>query len=87
MLKEELPNLINHFQVVSFDNLALEQLDVKTLLGDKWNNFYMGDDGQFTMYIDAVTGTFGKSSTMPIADRLPITNNINDMFKIVKEMK
>ena len=47
----------------------------------------MGDDGQFTMYIDAVTGTFGKSSTMPIADRLPITNNINDMFKIVKEMK
>lgn len=87
MLKEELPNLINHFQVVSFDNLALEQLDVTTLLGDKWNNFYMGDDGQFTMYIDAVTGTFGKSSTMPIADRLPITNNINDMFKIVKEMK
>lgn len=87
MLKEELSNLINHFQVVSFDNLALEQLDVKTLLGDKWNDFYMGDDGQFTMYIDAVTGTFGKSSTMPIADRLPITNNINDMFKIVKEMK
>ena len=87
MLKEELPNLVNHFQVVSFDNLALEQLDVKTLLGEKWEQFYMGDDGQFTMYIDAVTETFARSSIMPVADRLPLTNNINDMFKIVKGMK
>ena len=87
MLKEELPNLVNHFQVVSFDNLALEQLDAKTLLGEKWEQFYMGDDGQFTMYIDAVTETFARSSIMPVADRLPLTNNINDMFKIVKGMK
>lgn len=87
MLKEELSNLVNHFQVVSFDNLALEQLDVKTLLGEKWEQFYMGDDGQFTMYIDAVTETFARSSIMPVADRLPLTNNINDMFKIVKGMK
>ena len=87
MLKEELSNLVNHFQVVSFDNLALEQLDVKTLLGEKWEQFYMGDDGQFTMYIDAVTETFARSSIMPVADRLPLTNNINDMFEIVKGMK
>lgn len=87
MLKEELPNLVKHFQVVSFDNLALEQLDVKSLMGDKWETFYMGDDGQFTMYIDAVTETFASSSIMPVKDRQAITDNIFDMFKIVKEMK
>lgn len=87
MLKEELPNFIEHFNVVSFDNLALEQLDVKSLMGDKWETFYMGDDGQFTMYIDAVTETFASSSIMPVEDRLEITDSIFDMFKVVKGMK
>ena len=49
--------------VISFDNLAIEQLNVKRLLTtDGWNKFYMGDDGRFTMYIDAVKGGYAQTS-------------------------
>jgi hypothetical protein len=49
---------------VCFDNLAIEQLDVKYLLSDeKWQRLYMGDDGMFTMYADAVRDEFAGSST------------------------
>lgn len=48
---------------VSFDNLAIEQLGVRRLFTDKgWQKFYMGDDGQFTMYIDAVLGNYAMTS-------------------------
>lgn len=49
--------------ILSFDNLALEQLEVKRLLTKKaWSNFYMGDDFTFTMYIDAVKQEFAPTS-------------------------
>lgn len=79
-----LPEILKHFKVVSFDNLGIKQLNVKRLLSDdEWNQIYMGDDGQFTMYVDMVNKEFAKSSTS--TTRYPITNNIEDMFKIVKE--
>lgn len=43
----------------------------------------MGDDGQFTMYIDLVNNQFAKNSTSTI--RYDLLDNIDDMFKIVKE--
>ena len=49
--------------LVSFDNLALNQLRVRELLdADYWNEHYMGDDGTFTFYIDAVTMSFARTS-------------------------
>ena len=42
----------------------------------------MGDDGQFTMYIDAVKREFAKSSTS--TERWPITGDIAEMFGVVK---
>ncbi len=49
--------------VVSFDNLAIEQLDVKRLFTNKgWEKFYMGDDFCFTMYIDAVKQNYAPTS-------------------------
>jgi len=42
--------------IMAFDNLAIEQLG----LGSHGN--YMGDDGQFTFYIDAVKQQYSKSS-------------------------
>lgn len=82
-LYRELPNIIKRFKVVSFDNLAIEQLNVKRLMSDKqWNEFYMGDDGQFTMYIDMVNKEFARCS---VSDkRHKLMNNIKDMFQIVK---
>lgn len=49
--------------VLSFDNLAIEQLKVKRLFTHEgWNNFYMGDDFCFTMYIDAVKQQYAPTS-------------------------
>lgn len=85
-MKLKLSEILKHFKVVSFDNLAIEQLEVKNLMSEKeWNDFYMGDDGQFTMYIDMVQKKFTKSSIT--SERFELMDNIKDMFKIVKEEK
>lgn len=49
---------------VSFDNLAIEQLDPVRLFADptKYHLRHMGQEGQFSMYIDAVKQTFALSS-------------------------
>ena len=56
---------------ISFDNLALEQLNVRRFLPkDEWDKFYMGDDGSFTFYIDGVKMEYAISSTS--MDRYPV---------------
>lgn len=83
MMSEKLPEILTQFNVVSFDNLALKQLPVREQMSDEdWEKFYMGDDGQFTMYIDAVKREFAKSSTS--TERWPITGDIAEMFGVVK---
>lgn len=48
---------------LSFDNLAIEQLNVKDRLSDEeWEQFYMGDDFTYTMYIDAVDQMYAPTS-------------------------
>lgn len=86
--KQELQNnilsLIPKFKVISFDNLALEQLDLKNKIDKRqWETFYMGDDGSHTMYIDLVEEEFALSSTS--LKRSKITNSIDEMFLTVKE--
>mgnify|MGYP000920869978 CR=1 FL=1 len=72
------------FKVVSFDNLAIKQLELRRLFSDKeWQEFYMGDDGQFTMYIDLVKRHFAKNSIS--VNRYDLLDNIEDMFQKVKE--
>lgn len=49
--------------VMSFDNLGIEQMDLKRwFIGDTWNKFYMGDDFTYTMYIDGVNGEYAPTS-------------------------
>lgn len=75
--------LIKGFEVLSFDNLAIEQLNLKRIfLKDQWDEFYMGDDGSHTMYIDLVKEEYGVSSTSD--NRYQLTNNINEMFRNIK---
>lgn len=82
-LYDNLKEMLNHFEVVSFDNLAIEQLDVKRLLTDEqWSEFFMGQDGNFTFYLDLVEGTFAKNSLS--MERWPIMDNIDDMFNKVR---
>lgn len=81
-----LDDYIDKFKVCAFDNLALEQLNVKDKIStEEWNKYYMGDDGQYTMYIDLVTGTFAKNSIS--MKKYKITNNIKDMFNTVRNEK
>lgn len=72
------------FKVVSFDNLAIKQLNLRRLFSDEeWQEFYMGDDGQFTMYIDLVKRHFAKNSIS--VNRYDLLDNIENMFQKVKE--
>ena len=85
MLQSLLPRMIqdNWFATISFDNLAVEQLELKKLLSTSdWSKFYLGNDGFATMYIDAVKGEFAKSSTSEV--RYSMLDNIKDMFDIIR---
>lgn len=86
-LSKNLPDIINRFNTVSFDNLAIEQLDVHRLLPkEEWDEFYMGDDGTMTYYIDMVEQKFAKSSTAPFEKRYDLLDSVDKMFeKIVNE--
>lgn len=78
--------LPNHFKVVSFDNLALEQLNVKRFIHPRdWEEIYLGDEGTSSMYIDLVSGKYGVSSLCKENEMHPITSDIEEMFKVVKE--
>lgn len=71
---------------IAFDTLALQQLDVKTnVRSTVWKRHFMGEDGQLTMFVDAVSKTYGKSST---DTRRSIGNlTIKEMFQSLKENK
>ena len=86
-LTENLSHIIDKFNTVSFDNLAIEQLDVQRLLSkEEWDEFYMGDDGTMTYYIDMVEQKFAKSSTAPFEKRYDLLDSVDEMFKrIVNE--
>lgn len=52
--------LFDKFEVVSFDNLALEQLNIKRFFNDKnWETF---NQGERSFYINAIDGYFAPSS-------------------------
>lgn len=69
-LKHYLKNLIQSTQTdlksLGFDNLAIEQLGIKDIVGvEKWKGIYLGDEGTCSMYIDAVKGEFARTSRSP----------------------
>lgn len=84
ILKNKLKEITSWFDVVSFDNLAIKQLEPKCILSDEeYDEFFMGEDGFATMYVDCVNKEFAVSSTSE--ERFPIKDNIKDMFEIVRK--
>lgn len=82
---EALPEIVEEewFEVISFDNLAIEQLNPKRLMSDEeWARFYLGDDGSHSMYIDMVEKKFAKSSISN--DRYDLEDDIKTMFDKVR---
>lgn len=79
-----LPEMLNRFEVVSFDNLALKQLKCERLMSEEeWSKFYMGDDGNYTLYVDVVNQQFAKSSVS--TERYSLLDDMKDMFSIIKQ--
>jgi len=84
-LENNLINILNRFKVVSFDNLAIEQLHLKDKLSEKeWEMFYGGDDGTVTFFIDLVKGVFARSSLSRIVYTIG-DKTIDEMFEVIKE--
>lgn len=83
-----LPRLLNEFAVLSFDNLAIEQLEIERrwseFSSELWDEFYAGDDGDFTYYIDMVERKFAKNSTASFDNRYDLLDDVDDMFKIIQ---
>ena len=87
-LKENLGGIIERFKVVSFDNLAIDQLEVKRLMSqEEWDEFYMGDDSEFTYFIDMVEKEFSKNSTAPLNERYDLLESVDDMFEKIRLRK
>lgn len=85
-LKENMHDIKNWFEVLSFDNLAIEQLEIQNIMDKKeWERFYMGDDGCYTMYLDLVKKQYAQSSTSN--ERFDLLPTINDMFLDIRNKK
>lgn len=82
ILTDNLQTVLKWFDVVSFDNLAIEQLKLKDQLTDKeWKDFYMGGDGEYTMFVDMVKREYALNSCSE--ERFPIKDTLEEMFKTV----
>jgi len=86
-----LPQIIGcrWFDVVSFDNLAIKQLNPQRLMSKKkWDEMYMGSDGidgemtSASMFIDMVERQFAKNSCD--MDRYSLMDNITDMYNVLR---
>ena len=78
-----------YYSVISFDNLAIKQLNLKEKLSQKeWDSFFMGDDGidgefsSASMYIDLVEQKFALNSCAPLDKRYDCKNFDNDVNKM-----
>jgi len=70
--------------IVSFDTAAIGQLGLNEMVKPEvWKEHFMGMEGEFTMYVDAVNREYAISSSSP---RIPIgTKNIREMFQDVRK--
>lgn len=68
---------------LSFDNLAIDQLKPNRLFKDSsdYTQQWMGPEGEFSMYVDAVTETYALSSYSPA--RLP-WSDLESMFGTIR---
>ena len=75
------------FDTIAFDNLALDQMNLKRFLTkEEWERFYQGDDGTSTFFINLVDETFGINSLTTKEQRKPIGDkSIDEMFREVRE--
>lgn len=83
-LSDRIFSMKSKFKGIAFDNLAVEQLMLKERMPkEEYNKLYMGNDGEYTMYIDLVTRTYAKSSTHK--QKKIDADTVTELFKKVRE--
>lgn len=88
-LRENIVDIYKGFNCLSFDNLALQQLDVKRYMSEEsWDNFFMGVDGGYTFYLDACKQEFSLNSVAPVDKRYSAKGKtVDEMFQIINKQK
>lgn len=82
-LKNNIAQIGQGFDTVCFDNLALEQLDIRNKISSKlYDERYMGNDGSASMYVDLVERKCARSSTS--IELYPLQEDIRAMFNAVR---
>lgn len=79
--------------IISFDNLALKQMELQEVLPkEQWDELYMGDDGldgkltSASMYIDLVKGTYARNSIS--SKEKPIDGRtVTELFADLKDFR
>lgn len=83
-LSEQIVDMREYFSAIAFDNLAVRQLKLSERFNpEEMSRLYMGDDGEFTMYIDLVRNQFAKSSSHPM--KCINSDSVKDLFGQVHE--
>lgn len=89
---ENLQNILTdyrqNFAVISFDNLAIEHLKLQEKIPEKmWQENYMGDEGSYTFFIDAVNKKFAVSSLAEDQYDYTPDMTVDDMFNEVQKIR
>lgn len=85
-LKNNIIDISSLYTVMSFDNPACIQLNLKDKVSpEDWDSHYLGDDGSHTFYLDLVKRTFSISSLHTETYDIDDYKSIKEMFLFVKE--
>lgn len=84
-LSENLSEVVKGFRAIAFDNLGVAQIPVQEYMGEAWEDYFQGDDGTNTFYIDAVNERFAVSSST--SKTYPLKNTVKEMFEIIKSLR
>ena len=87
--KNTILNLMkNDKLILAFDNLAVNQLNLKQIVNHNvWKKYFMGNDGEFSMYIDFVKNEYSLSSNCKHVYKLDVSSNLCEAFKNIRKTK
>ena len=87
-LRDHLYDYRQYYNCFAFDSLALDNLDIKNKVSDnQWKTHHMGNEGQYTMFVDLVNNTYAISS-MNVDNIYPINDidTIDTIFKHIRQL-
>lgn len=85
-VKEVFFEFVPFFRSISLDNEAMKELCIEEHVSKPdFNLHFMGEEGRFTMYVDAVKKQYAMNSIAEEGDRYPLQKDIHAMFAKVRK--